>query len=582
MTQRQNATRDVGARAASRLLLLLVTALGTVVDPGPTEAQQAPVDEGRSPALETRTSTLEARIEAFRADLESLRGRLGIPGLSVAVGQGGELLWAEGLGLADVATETPATADTPYRIASITKTMTAAVVVGLAEEGALALEDPVARWLDDAPAWAAEATVRHLLSHTSESEPPGTGFAYSGRYDLLARVAETAAGRPFPDLLVERVMEPAGMTRSYPVSLDTAARADGVREALATPHLPDGEPAPEGIIRDHTVGGNGVVSTAPDLVRWAQGVAAGQAVAPGVRERMWTPTVTSEGDTLPYGLGWWVEETPAVSLVSHGGQWPVYSGLLLHVRDRRSGDRGWTLAILANHTNVSSPFYTIGTGTALYSTFAASFLRRFALDRVWGGAPPELPRDASADSLASVVRGYGDPAARLHLGAELFGLGLVARRTGRPERADSLLRAAAECCPAALAASEPLGLLFHLGRSQDPELRERGQRAGYRRLERYPGDPTTRFHLAVSHVQAGEEEEAEPLLRGLVERRGDVPTWMWSWSAYLLAETIADERPERARDLLERVLADGQDVDGLFGEVRSLLDALEGGSGRDP
>lgn len=90
-------------------------------------------------------------IDGYSGDLEALRERLGIPGLSVAVARDGEILWAEGFGRADREAGVEATAETPYRIASITKTMTAAVVVGLAHEGKLALDEPVARVLPEGP-----------------------------------------------------------------------------------------------------------------------------------------------------------------------------------------------------------------------------------------------------------------------------------------------------------------------------------------------------------------------------------------------------------------------------------------------
>lgn len=381
-----------------------------------------------------------------------------------------------------------------------------------------------------------------------------------------------AAGIPFPRLLMQRIIEPAGLSRTYPVSLDSAGRSRAIGADLAAPYLPDGSRAPDGMLRSETVGGNGVVSTAPDLARWVSALAEGRIVPDTVRAALWTPTITPDGDTLPYGLGWWVAETPAVRLVHHGGQWPTYSGLLLHVRGPEL-----TLAVLANHTAVSSPFYSIGTGTPLYSTFVASFLRRFALEELWKGAPPDLPWDAPADALASVVRSHDSVAARLHLGAELFGRGLVARATGHTARSDSLLRAVVGCCRAALEASEDLGLLFHLGRSQDPELRRLGQEAGRRRLRRMPADPLAQFHLAVSYVQSGEAEAAIRLLQRLRDRQSEIPTWMWSWSTYVFAEQISDERPGEARCLLERVLEEGQDEGGLFGVVRALLHELESG-----
>lgn len=573
--------RDCPAAANRRWTLsatLVAALLMLVLIPTPLGAQHAA--EGGKELID---GDLRESIAGYRSDLAELRRRLGIPGLSVAIAREGELVWAEGLGWANRETKRRATAETPYRIGSITKTMTAAVVVELAHEGKLDLDASVARVLPDGPAWAEDVTVRQVLSHTSESDPPGTGFTYSGRYDLLSQVAEAAGDATFPRLLVDRVLEPAGMNRSYPVSLDSTARARGVRDDLATGYLPNGEPAPDGMLRSRTVGGNGVISTVPDLARWASSLAAGNVVPSAVREDLWTPATTPAGDTLPYGLGWWGEETPAVRLVSHGGQWPIYSGVLLHVRGP-----DLTLAVLANHQAVSRPFYKIGTGTSLYSTFVASFLRRFALRDLWEGELPELPWDVSVDSLAEIVDGHRREAARLHLWGELVGRGLVAKASGDSARSDSLLRATVDRCRAALQASEDLGLLFHLGRSGDSVLREIGQEAGRRRLKRMPDDAVTRFHLAVSYARSGEGQKARRLLRNLIERKSEIPTWMWSWSTYLYAEQIAADRPDEARRLLEDVLENGQDEGGLFEQVRALMQELEGaddrpiGPGRTP
>ena len=107
-------------------------------------------------------------------------------------------------------------------------------------------------------------------------------------------------------------------------------------------------------------------------------------------------------------------------------------------------------------------------------------------------------------------------------------------------------------------------------------LREIGQEAGRRRLERMPDDAVTRFHLAVSYARSGAGEKARPLLEDLMERKSEIPTWMWSWSTYLFAEQIASGHPDEARRLLDSVLKSGQDEGGLFAEVRALLEELGG------
>lgn len=500
-----------------------------------------------------------APLVAFHEDLTRVLERAAIPGLSVAVARDGRVLWSHGYGMADPTTGREATARTPYRVASIAKTMTATVLLRLEERGDLDLDAPVARYLDAPPDWARAVTVRHVLSHTSEGPEPGVRFVYSGRYDVLGAVAEIAAGRPFAELLEELVFEPAGMTASRAVDrLGTSWLAD----ALATPNDPDGRPAPGIELPQRATGGNGVVSTVEDLTRFVDALAQGRLLEPEAVEAAWTPTSSPDG-ALPYGLGWFVESTPTVDLVWHGGQWPVYSGLLLHVPRQ-----GLTLAVLANAWHVSHPYYQIGTGTVLFNAIAASFLRHLVLDPGLGPVP-EPQWTASADSLERAGRRLDGPV-RYHWGAELFGRGLLAREAGDPGRADSLLAAAIACCAESLAASQDLGLLFHLGRSDRAELRRIGQRAGHRLLARWPEAVLPRFHLAVSLVQDAEGARATSLLESLIDDER-APAWLRGWSAFLLAEQVADSEPDRARALLQGVLDRGVDESGLLGEARSLL-----------
>lgn len=507
------------------------------------------------------TGDPRAPLEAFHEDITQVLERVPIPGLSVAVARDGEVLWAHGYGVADAGTGREATARTPYRIASITKPMTATVLLALAGRGQLELDAPVGRYLDAPPPWTTTVTVRQVLSHTSEGPAPGERFAYSGRYDILAAVAEGATLRPFPELLAELVFEPAGMTSSAAIDSLPPALAD----SLAAPHGPDGRPVTDPGLPDRAAGGNGVVSTVEDLVRLVDALAQGRLLEPDAVEAAWTPISSPEG-ALPYGLGWFVESTPAMELVWHGGQWPVYSGLLLHVPRE-----GLTLAVLANSWGVSHPYYEIGTGTALYNAIAASFLRNLVLGPREGPIP--APGWSSpADSLGRVGSRL-DALVRYHWGAELFGRGLLAREGGRTGRADSLMAAAINCCAGALEASRDLGTLFHLGRSGDPELRRIGQEAGRRLLEQHPGAVLPRFHLAVSLVQGGAGAEAAPLLESLIDDP-DAPAWLQGWSAYLRAEQLAQSDRARAVRLLRRVLDRGVDESGLLDEARALLDEI--------
>ena len=136
----------------------------------------------------------DVRIDHFRQHLEADRERLKIPGLSAAILEDGELIWSQGFGYADVERRVPATPDTPYHIASVTKTFTAILVLQLAEQGKLDLDAPVSRYVpeiqDD------RIRIKHLLSHTSEGTP-GEKFHYNpDRFEYLKTILEQTTGKP--------------------------------------------------------------------------------------------------------------------------------------------------------------------------------------------------------------------------------------------------------------------------------------------------------------------------------------------------------------------------------------------------
>lgn len=182
-------------------------------------------------------------------------GRQGaVPGLSVAVVGADGLHRADGIGLADLSTEAPATPATVYPWYSMTKLVTATAVLQLCERGLLELDAPVAdlyapfRSLRPSP-WATRVTVRHLLSHSAglpnplpvrwvhradqpgpEPGPflarllahhprlrsaPGARGAYSNLgYLVLGELIAAVAGRPYPDYVREQILAPLGMART--------------------------------------------------------------------------------------------------------------------------------------------------------------------------------------------------------------------------------------------------------------------------------------------------------------------------------------------------------------------------------
>ena len=170
------------------------------------------------------------------------------PGISIGVQQGGEVVFAGGFGYADLENEVPATADTVYRIGSVTKQFTAAAAMLLVEEGKLDLSSDLREYLPDYDTQGFEVTVERLLNHTSGikgytempefwersrldlgheamlelfSEPPfefepGDRYQYNNSgYYLLGVLIERLSGMRYTEFLEARLFGPLGLERTH-------------------------------------------------------------------------------------------------------------------------------------------------------------------------------------------------------------------------------------------------------------------------------------------------------------------------------------------------------------------------------
>lgn len=301
--------------------------------------------------------------------LDRTRAAGRVPALSAAAGRGGEVVWA------DVAHARWAGDPTPehaFRIGSITKPMVAVAVLRLVAEGSVALADPVGKHLPDAP--APDATVRHLLTHTSGLQAefpgpwwerhggptwdelagsgveqlwdPGERYHYSNPgFAVLGRLVEVVRGRTWDTVLRDELWEPLGMGATGRVPVGPHVTGYAVHPHADLVHH---EP-----VREYLAAGPAgeLWSTPSDLVRFGMWLVggeadrdAGEAVLPrALRRHMAVPRVVVDdagpaGGPWPtaHGLGVRVRQDGTVRTVGHGGSVPGFTADLR--ADAATGD----------------------------------------------------------------------------------------------------------------------------------------------------------------------------------------------------------------------------------------------------
>lgn len=272
-----------------------------------------------------------------------------IAGLAIAVSHGGRRLIEKGYGLADLENEVAVGPETVFRIGSITKQFTAAVVLQLVEEGALGLDDPITNFLPDYPAHGEVITVRHLLTHSSgifeytdiedfwfeyaplplnkqrmlglfQNRPlefrPGTASSYNNSgYLLLSLIIESIAGEEFGQVLEDRFLGPLSMT---------GTRVCDARSIV--PRRAQGYEQDNGRLVNDTPdwaylgGGGSLCSDIRDLLVWSEALHGGQVLSPTSYQTMMSPALLPDGAVAVWSYG--IDLTPfdRETTISYSGQ----------------------------------------------------------------------------------------------------------------------------------------------------------------------------------------------------------------------------------------------------------------------
>lgn len=304
----------------------------------------------------------DALDDFVNAEMEARR----IPGLSFAIIRADTVVEERSYGLANIETQTPASGDTVWAIGSITKPMTAILVMMLVEEGAVALDDPIAAHVGDLPKRWRKLTVEQLLGQTSgvvdafdnpcrhQAQPgspyslrdlfaevsclplaaaPGEEFLYANQnYQMLGLLIEAKTGEPYGPVLGDRLFEPLAMASAR--MLDAVAlipgRANGYEwrgETYVNAEVMD--PALES-------SSGGVLSTVGDIAKFVAAIGDERLLSAKSWEAMETRPTSVIGAT-PYGLGFGLTPFEGLRRIGHNGAAVGYASAFSWFPDQAAG-----------------------------------------------------------------------------------------------------------------------------------------------------------------------------------------------------------------------------------------------------
>jgi serine beta-lactamase-like protein LACTB len=320
-------------------------------------------------------SDLDARL---RARVEQEVDAQKIVGTCVGVGLNGKIIAAQSFGFEDRDAKIPASERTMFRWASVSKPVTAVVVMQLAKEAKLDLDADVRTLVPEFPEKPFTITSRQLLCHqggivhyvngkvirtertyemanpfkdtilaldTFKESPlvcePGTTYSYTTHgYMLLGAVAERAGKQPFADQVKVRIAGPCGMTTLRPDYQweDVPHSTIGYRKNAEGEMIKSGDTDVS-----WKLPGGGFISTSTDMARFGLGMVSGKLVDQSTREQMWTKQKTRDGKETDYGLGFRVAELNGARLIEHSGSQEKTATHLLLLPEH-----GIVVALMAN------------------------------------------------------------------------------------------------------------------------------------------------------------------------------------------------------------------------------------------
>lgn len=340
------------------LILLGVAGLWVYISATTKPLHPTAADVQSMPASQPPASWAAA-VEQARQIVRAAVAEQNLPGLSIAVGSGADIVWAEGFGFADVDSRAAVTTETPFRIGTLSIPLTSAAAGILIDRGKLKVDDEIQTYVPEFPKKPWPVTVRALMAHTAglrsdggDEGPlfgahcdrpvaalphfadgellfePGTQYRFSN-YDwvVVSAAIEAAAAEPFLIFMRKQVFAPLGMEHTR---ADDAATAIADRATSYFPRFA-GDPryGPDQMrpLELSCYAGAGVFQSTPiDLVRFAQAIDAGKLLQPATAKLLRSVQHVSSGQETGYGLGWDLEQ---VTVAGQNAQWAGHDAMIL-------------------------------------------------------------------------------------------------------------------------------------------------------------------------------------------------------------------------------------------------------------
>jgi serine beta-lactamase-like protein LACTB len=341
---------------AALLLLLAIAGLWVYVSATATplhpNAQAVTSVAGGTPVRQWAGAVEQGR-QIMRVSLTEQN----LPGLSVAVGVGGDIVWAEGFGWADLENRVPVSPDMLFRIGTASKVLTSTAVGVLLEEGLLNLDEKIQTYVPEFPEKQWPVTLRQLMGHlagvrndSGDEGPlfsvrcerpveglqhfqdssllfePGTQHRYSSYgWILVSAAVEAVADEPFFTFMRKQIFEPLGMGRT---EADSATEPIPDRATFYFPRFAADPRYGPDLMRpiDYScyAGASAFLSTPSDLVRFGMAINSGKLLQATTVQLLQTSQQLPSGQETGYGLGWNLETVALVGkqtrVVGHDGE----------------------------------------------------------------------------------------------------------------------------------------------------------------------------------------------------------------------------------------------------------------------